>query len=298
MTDESTPEVRTTYRFVGDRAPLFKALAEARKEFSSLMAEETADVVMKTGGKYSFDYADLGAVINCDAMALASHGLHLLQMADVSCFPYTMTCVVTHVSGSFLEAVSTFPKTMHEETMQGCGGAITYMRRYTEQALFHIAARDDDANQADGNQATIGPRQTPPRAPQKPPAAPKPAQPAQAPKASPVKAEAPRPAPREVPEDLPPEAIAAMAEDGPVDAGEVATSQKVTQETQKAIFMLLQARDPQTGRRRYETKELGAKRVQSIVGRDTRVQVGPKEWDTDMTEAEGCKVLSVLRNEP
>ena len=289
MTDESTPEVRTTYRFVGDRAPLFKALAEARKEFSSLMAEETADVVMKTGGKYSFDYADLGAVINCDAMALASHGLHLLQMADVSCFPYTMTCVVTHVSGSFLEAVSTFPKTMHEETMQGCGGAITYMRRYTEQALFHIAARDDDANQADGNQATIGPRQTPPRAPQKPPAAPKPAQPAQAPKASPVKAEAPRPAPREVPEDLPPEAIAAMAEDGPPDAGEVAANQPCTKETSLAIYTLLHAVNPQTGQPRYPTKLKAKERLQAILGYE------PKGL---MTEAEGCKVLSVLRNEP
>ena len=289
MTDESTPEVRTTYRFVGDRAPLFKALAEARKEFSSLMAEETADVVMKTGGKYSFDYADLGAVINCDAMALASHGLHLLQMADVSCFPYTMTCVVTHESGSFLEAVSTFPKTMHEETMQGCGGAITYMRRYTEQALFHIAARDDDANQADGNQATIGPRQTPPRAPQKPPAAPKPAQPAQAPKASPAKAEAPRPVPQQAPEDLPPEAIAAMAEDGPPDAGEVAQNQTITDETAAAIKALLHAINPATGRLRYKDKGEAKARLQEILGHE------PKGA---MTEAEGCKVLSVLRNEP
>jgi len=276
----------TTIREHGDLGPLYAALAKARKAFAPCVKN------CSQTQPYPHEWASLDSIQEATTPALSDNGLVVIQPLAANTVDGWMaiTTRLAHASGAYIE--TEVRAQVHPDTKwAGIGGACSYIRRYCVTGLLNVAPEDDtDAAGADGHPSNF--QKSPPKAPsapQKPPPAPKAAQPAQAPKAPPVKAEPPRPVPREVPEDLPPEAIAAMAEDGPPDAGEVAQNQTITDETAAAIKALLHAINPATGRLRYKDKGEAKARLQEILGHE------PKGA---MTEAEGCKVLSVLRNEP
>jgi hypothetical protein len=125
------------------------------------------------------------------------------------------------------------------------------------------------------------PRATPPSAPK---TAPKPAQdakPKDAPKAPPAK-----PAAEPEPGNLPPEAY---DQSEPEDAGSQADVQLATPETHAAIAELLKAK--------YADKLAGRARIREILNRDAIIRLPNGKAGSDMTEAEGCKVIAALKNE-
>lgn len=134
--------------FDGPKAPLFKALAEARKHFTSLSSSATADVVMKSGGKYQFSYAPLDVVLDALQPGLTAAGLALLQ-------PFDGDAMFTIIAfeGSSLTVETPLPSW---STPQELGSLLTYLRRYQLKGIFGVAdSEDDDGNAASGNRDQV-----------------------------------------------------------------------------------------------------------------------------------------------
>jgi len=94
-------------------------------------------------------YAPLSEVINTIRPILAKYGLSVLQAPSGDGASITITTLLMHSSGEWLEPD---PLTLRADkpTAQGAGSAITYGRRYGLSAILGIASEEDD----DGNSAT------------------------------------------------------------------------------------------------------------------------------------------------
>ena len=143
---EKLPPARLTYD--GPKGPLFKALAEARKHFTSLSASATADVTMKSGGKYQFSYAPLDVVLEALQPGLVAAGIAILQPFDGDVM-YTIVAF----EGSSMTVETPLP---NWNTPQELGSLLTYIRRYQLKGIFGVAdSEDDDGNTASGNKAQV-----------------------------------------------------------------------------------------------------------------------------------------------
>lgn len=168
MENQETPAIRDSVRFVGDVGPLFEALAKAQGEFSTIVKDSTATVEGKDGKRgYTFDYAGIDVVLAAVRPALTKNGLAVSQV--FSGIGEELTTVLAHGSAMMVVTCG-LPEW---KGAQGLGSVITYMKRYQLLGLLGVApSDDDDGNAADGNAATIAPRNRP-----TPPAV-KPAEPA------------------------------------------------------------------------------------------------------------------------
>src|SRR6185295_490066 len=67
-----------SFRMVGEMAPLFAAKAKARGSFAPIVKKCNVDVTNKDGKKlYSFQYADLDAILDATSGAMSENGLDL-----------------------------------------------------------------------------------------------------------------------------------------------------------------------------------------------------------------------------
>lgn len=98
---------------------------------------------------FNSKYAPLDAVINAIKPALSKHGLSYIQAPSTDGDKITITTMILHSSGEWIESE---PLTLKAErvTAQGAGSAITYARRYALCAMLGISGEDDD----DGNGAS------------------------------------------------------------------------------------------------------------------------------------------------
>ena len=119
---------------------LAKALAAFQAEAPSVAKDKEAKVPTKSGGQYSYKYADLADIAQAAYPLLAKHGL------SFSCCPRTgergleLQGLLLHTSGESLEGV--LP--LFGGTPQELGSALTYMRRYLLGALTGIVTDADD----------------------------------------------------------------------------------------------------------------------------------------------------------
>lgn len=97
-------------------------------------------------------YADLAAVWDACRAPLSKHGIAVLQPPCATGPSVTVTTLMVHKSGEWIESDLTM--TAGQNTPQGIGSCITYARRYALQAMVGIAPEDDDGNAA----STPGPR--------------------------------------------------------------------------------------------------------------------------------------------
>lgn len=168
----SPPEQRCHkgFRMVGSPqqlAALFGALAKARGEFPPITKNCTARVFGTTAAgkpfEYTFEYADLGSIVRATAPALAAHGLALVYPLVNIESDFTALVMLVHEGGAFLEAQTTFGAVSGRNGPddQKTAGRGTYWTRYGVRGLLGIAAEDDDdANGANGNEASITRRDT------------------------------------------------------------------------------------------------------------------------------------------
>ena len=117
---------------------LAAALAAAQGAFPAVTKNRTATVPTKTGGTYSYRYADLTDLLDAVRPVLSANGLAVVQGGTGE----RMVTRLVHTSGQWIEADGTLPAT--QATPQGLGSAITYARRYWLTALLGIAAEEDD----------------------------------------------------------------------------------------------------------------------------------------------------------
>jgi hypothetical protein len=149
---------------------LAKALAAFQAEAPSVAKDKEAKVPTKSGGQYSYKYADLADIAQAAYPLLAKHGL------SFSCCPRTgergleLQGLLLHTSGESLEGV--LP--LFGGTPQELGSALTYMRRYLLGALTGIVTDADDDGALAQHRATRQEpsgwesRQTRPQAPPAP----------------------------------------------------------------------------------------------------------------------------------
>ena len=136
---------------------LYAALAKAQAEFPPIPRTRTV-TVRSDKGNYTFDYAPLDTILALCRPILGKYALAITQKWTGD----SLETVLGHQSGAELWATVRVPAA---DSMQKRGAALTYLRRYSIQAILGIAAEEDTDGDADGTQA-VTPRQPPP--PRKP----------------------------------------------------------------------------------------------------------------------------------
>jgi hypothetical protein len=97
-------------------------------------------------------YADLGSVIQAAKGPLAANGLSYTQHPSLDAGAVTVTTILMHASGQWIESAITLPfeKGNGISLAQSMGAVITYMRRYTLSGILGIYAdEDNDGNEGD-----------------------------------------------------------------------------------------------------------------------------------------------------
>lgn len=274
-----------SFRMVGDMAPLFGAKAKARGAFAPIVKKCNVDVTNKEGKKlYSFQYADLDAILDATSGAMSENGLDLSWfLSDAPDGGRSLRCILAHSSGAFIESIVTIPP---QDGPQELGSALTYARRYQAGCVLGVAPeKDDDGNAAAGQVAL--PRQEPRRTP-----------PAPAPK-TPVEKPAPTRAANVTPaqEASLSAAVAGMSNEQKATF----TGPTVFNQTVEAIPERFIVNDEPL------SEELGKKILGEFVrcgyGKTTSAQkvrdvCGPSKDRSNLTMVDGEKLLAALRQEP
>lgn len=148
------------YEENGAMAPLWAAFAKAQGAFEPLKKTKHVRVKTKSGDFYEFDYAPLEEVLGSCLPALNANELGVLQPYSGLAPGKVLRTMLVHSSGATLTLKVRVPQ---QDTMQGLGSTLTYLRRYSVQCLLGVNAEDDDdGNVADGNQATASSKAKPP----------------------------------------------------------------------------------------------------------------------------------------
>ena len=147
-------------------AELAAALAKAQGAMSPAKMDSTNPFLKNK-------YADLGSVIQAARKPLADNGLSFTQSPAVTDGAVTVTTLLMHASGQWIESAITLPLDGGKglSLAQSMGAIITYLRRYSLSAILGIYAdEDNDGNQPAKPAAQKAP-QAAPEAPQRTPAA-------------------------------------------------------------------------------------------------------------------------------
>src|SRR5581483_312555 len=122
------------------------ALAKAQGEMKLPEKNRTVTVQTKTGGKYTFEYADLAAINAVIREPLSKNGLaytHIMSRDEQG--PHLLTMLV-HSSGEWFSSRYPLPSTADPRDL---GGQITYGKRYSISALIGCVADDDNDAEPD-----------------------------------------------------------------------------------------------------------------------------------------------------
>jgi len=123
-------------------------LAMALAKAQALIKPASKDA---TNPHFKSRYADLPAVWEACRKPLTDNGLSVVQMpVDAGEGRVGLTSVLMHSSGQYIS--STVSTKLTQDSAQGIGSALTYLRRYALAALVGIVADEDD----DGNAASHG----------------------------------------------------------------------------------------------------------------------------------------------
>lgn len=125
------------------------ALSEFQSEIKQPELSKEVSVKTRTGGTYSFKYADLSSCVKAAVPAMKKAGLAVTQLVIGG----TLTTLLVHKSGQWFKSELQIG---NSTDYQALGSAITYLKRYSYCAILGIVAdTDDDANAACGNEATF-----------------------------------------------------------------------------------------------------------------------------------------------
>lgn len=116
-------------------------IGELTKAFVAARANIKHPPRNKVNPHFRNHYADLTAVLDAVEPEFCANGLALLQFVDGT----QLVTIIAHTSGEFLSSAADLPPFSNAQQE---GSALTYLRRYTVQALAGIAADDDDDGEA------------------------------------------------------------------------------------------------------------------------------------------------------
>lgn len=144
------------FEFGPEIEKLSAALVEFQGTVGAVAKTKTAKVQMKSGGTYSYNFADLADVIASTKEARVAAGLGVVQM-PINGLDGGVTIVTTvlHTSGQWMRSSLTMYS--NDSSPQGIGSLISYGRRYCYSAALGICTEDDDdGNAAQGHDAKTG----------------------------------------------------------------------------------------------------------------------------------------------
>jgi hypothetical protein len=126
--------------FNDEIGPLIGALARARGEFPEIPRTRTAVVRMKSGGQYSYTYADLADVLNAVVPALSAYELAVRQYPESG----DIVTEVWHSSGACLKSrwpIKAMPQRSLEDA-QSYQSAVQVAKRYALTAALNISTEE------------------------------------------------------------------------------------------------------------------------------------------------------------
>lgn len=127
---------------IGD---LVAALVLAKADIKPPTKGRTVEVEKKSGGKYSFTYADRADVIEAYKKPLSDNGLAIVHTVRLSrAGTPRLVSRLVHKSGQEIRSSLPLPSVHDAQTL---GSWLTYLERYQACALLDIAAEDDDGGQ-------------------------------------------------------------------------------------------------------------------------------------------------------
>lgn len=135
-----------------NRSNSIAALAAAFAKAQGEIAGASKD---KTNPHFKTAYADLASVWEACRDALSKHGLSVLQPVRADGPTVTVTTLLMHGSGEWID--EDLSMTAQQNTPQGLGSCITYARRYALASMVGVAPEDDDGNAASQLQSS-GPK--------------------------------------------------------------------------------------------------------------------------------------------
>lgn len=143
------PEVRAALEvrpFTASREidKLAEALAAAQAEMPLVERSKTADVTMKSGGHFTYDYADLGDILKATLPVLGRHGLAVIQPPTVEVKgSVTIKTVLLHKSGQWISETLVMPVADATDP-QRLGSGMAYARRYAYCGIVGISPLNED----------------------------------------------------------------------------------------------------------------------------------------------------------
>lgn len=131
---------------MSENSSLAQALATLQSNLPEIKKDQTADVPTKSGGSYSFSYADLAQITRLVMPLLGGLGLSFTAWPTVrDDGKFVLEYKLMHVSGESEGGSYPLPT---GGTPQATGSAITYARRYCLCAATGIAPDEDDDDAA------------------------------------------------------------------------------------------------------------------------------------------------------
>lgn len=135
------------------------AFAKSQLAFKPIKKNRKVKVQTKQGGAYTFEYADLGAILDMARPILASNGIAVTQNARIQRIdtgaPYIVVdTMLIHESGQYI--IYDPLEFAADGNIQANGGTITYLKRYALAAALGIATEEDDDGNAAANNDVQG----------------------------------------------------------------------------------------------------------------------------------------------
>jgi hypothetical protein len=128
----------------------------ALSALEDLVRDKKASVPTKTGGSYSYSYADLADALGHIRPILAEHHFAVTQPAYTD--EHGFVCVSTTLVHSSGAVFPSDPLRMRQpDQPQALGSIITYLRRYSLLAAVGLATEDDDGAAASSQRASRKP---------------------------------------------------------------------------------------------------------------------------------------------
>lgn len=130
-----------------DKSELFEALARAQANFDQVKKSGKANIPMKSGANYTYNFAKLSDVLGATIPALNNEGIYFSQHPNYSLngngAMVTIVSTLSHKSGASISHES-IPLFYNMNDAKQAGSVMTYLRRYGACQLLGIEGDDDD----------------------------------------------------------------------------------------------------------------------------------------------------------
>ena len=131
-----------------------ESIAQLAKSLSVAQGEMKGAVKDATNPFFKANYSDLASIIDAIKIPFSKNGLSYVQLTDTAPDGFiAVETVLMHSSGEWISC-SLSQKPVKNDP-QSMGSLVSYLRRYTLQAISGVPSVDDDGNAATGHQEPV-----------------------------------------------------------------------------------------------------------------------------------------------